>query len=47
MSLSPLNAIGPIDGRYNSKTKDLQNYFSEAALIKFRVKVEIEYFIAL
>ena len=47
MSLSPLNAIGPIDGRYNSKTKDLQNYFSEASLIKFRVKVEIEYFIAL
>jgi len=47
MSLTPLNAIGPIDGRYNSKTKDLQNYFSEASLIKFRVKVEIEYFIAL
>ncbi|MBL6874834.1 MAG: adenylosuccinate lyase [Flavobacteriales bacterium] len=47
MSLSPLNAIGPIDGRYNSKTKDLQNYFSEASLIKFRIKVEIEYFIAL
>tara|TARA_B100001093_G_scaffold93427_1_gene85672 strand:+ start:472 stop:1815 length:1344 start_codon:yes stop_codon:yes gene_type:complete len=47
MSLSPLDAIGPIDGRYNSKTKDLQNYFSEASLIKFRVKVEIEYFIAL
>ena len=47
MSLSPLNTIGPIDGRYNSKTKDLQNYFSEASLIKFRVKVEIEYFIAL
>ena len=47
MSLSPLNAIGPIDGRYNSKTKDLQSYFSEASLIKFRIKVEIEYFIAL
>ena len=47
MSLSPLDAIGPIDGRYNSKTKDLQKYFSEASLIRFRVKVEIEYFIAL
>ena len=47
MSLSPLNAIGPIDGRYNSKTKELQKYFSEASLIRFRVKVEIEYFIAL
>ena len=47
MSLSPLDAIGPIDGRYNSKTKELQKYFSEASLIRFRVKVEIEYFIAL
>ena len=47
MSLSPLDAIEPIDGRYNSKTKDLQKYFSEASIIRFRVKVEIEYFIAL
>ena len=47
MSLTPLTAITPIDGRYISKTSSLQAYFSEAALIKFRVKVEIEYFIAL
>ena len=47
MSFSPLNAISPIDGRYNSKTLSLQSYFSEASLIKFRVKVEIEYFISL
>ena len=47
MSLSPLNAISPIDGRYNSKTLSLQSYFSEASLIRFRVKVEIEYFISL
>ena len=47
MNLTPLNAVSPIDGRYISKTSRLQEYFSEAALIKFRVKVEIEYFIAL
>ena len=47
MSLSPLSAISPIDGRYNSKTKQLQDYFSESSLIKFRIQVEIEYFIAL
>lgn len=47
MNLSALNAISPIDGRYHQSTKDLTNYFSEAALIKFRVYVEIEYFIAL
>lgn len=47
MSLSPLNAISPIDGRYRSKTESLGNYFSEEALIKYRVQVEIEYFIAL
>jgi len=47
MSLTPLTAITPIDGRYISKTSSLQAYFSESALIKFRVKVEIEYFIAL
>lgn len=39
-----LTAISPIDGRYNSKTQDLSKYFSEYALIKYRVKVEIEYF---
>ncbi len=42
-----LKAISPIDGRYTSKTKDLQNYFSEYALIKYRVKVEIVYLKAL
>jgi len=47
MKFSPLDAISPIDGRYNSKTKELQKYFSEASLIKYRVQVEIEYFIAL
>ncbi len=47
MSLSPLRAISPIDGRYASKTNSLVSFFSEEALIKYRVKVEIEYFIAL
>jgi len=47
MKLSPLNAISPIDGRYSPKTIELQKYFSESSLIKFRVQVEIEYFIAL
>ena len=47
MSLSALNAISPIDGRYRSKVEKLQYYFSEEALIKYRVLVEIEYFIAL
>ncbi len=47
MSLSELTAISPIDGRYRRVTKDLGTYFSEAALIKYRVRVEIEYFIAL
>ena len=45
--MTPLTAISPIDGRYHSKTKSLAAYFSEEALIKYRVKVEIEYFIAL
>lgn len=47
MKLTALNAISPIDGRYRGKTKVLSSYFSEEALIKYRVKVEIEYFIAL
>ncbi|PWK17920.1 adenylosuccinate lyase [Xanthomarina spongicola] len=47
MSLSPLNAISPIDGRYRNKVNELAPYFSEEALIKYRVQVEIEYFIAL
>jgi adenylosuccinate lyase len=47
MSLTALTAISPIDGRYQSKTTELGNFYSEAALIKYRVKVEIEYFIGL
>ena len=47
MSLTPLTAVGPIDGRYIEKTSELQSYFSESALIKYRIKVEVEYFIAL
>ena len=47
MILNTLNAISPIDGRYRNKVESLANYFSEEALIKYRVKVEIEYFIAL
>ena len=46
-TLTELNAISPIDGRYRSKTQSLSNYFSEEALIKYRVLVEIEYFISL
>ncbi|MCL4116365.1 UNVERIFIED_CONTAM: hypothetical protein GTU68_026966 [Idotea baltica] len=42
-----INAISPIDGRYSSKTAALQEYFSEAALIKYRVKVEVAYFLHL
>lgn len=47
MTLNQLTAISPIDGRYRSKTESLAAYFSEYALIKYRVQVEIEYFIAL
>jgi adenylosuccinate lyase len=47
MSLTSLNAISPIDGRYRNKVQNLAPFFSEEALIKYRVKVEIEYFIAL
>lgn len=47
MQLTELNAISPIDGRYRSKTISLSPYFSEEALIKYRVLVEVEYFIAL
>ena len=47
MELCPLTAISPIDGRYRNKTEILDNYYSEFALIRYRVKVEIEYFIAL
>ena len=47
MKLNTLNAISPIDGRYRGKTKNLSPFFSEEALIRYRVRVEIEYFIAL
>lgn len=47
MQLTQLTAISPIDGRYRSKCGSLDNYFSEFALIRYRVRVEIEYFIAL
>ncbi len=47
MQLNELNAIGPIDGRYRSKTNGLAPYFSEFGLIKYRVLIEIEYFILL
>ncbi len=47
MEFSSLTAISPIDGRYQAKTKELQPYFSEFGLIKYRVLVEVEYFIAL
>jgi adenylosuccinate lyase len=47
MQLTELNAISPIDGRYRNKTQSLAPYFSEEALIKYRVLVEVEYFISL
>ncbi|HZW62752.1 MAG TPA: adenylosuccinate lyase [Flavobacteriaceae bacterium] len=47
MSITSLNAISPIDGRYRNKVEPLAAYFSEEALIKYRIQVEIEYFIAL
>ena len=47
MSLDRLTAVSPVDGRYGSKTKALSPYFSEWALMKYRTRVEIEYFIAL
>jgi adenylosuccinate lyase len=47
MTLTTLNAVSPIDGRYRGKTMGLSPFFSEEALIKYRVQVEIEYFIAL
>lgn len=47
MNLSSLTAISPIDGRYQKKTKDLQKFFSEFGLIRYRVLVEIQYFISL
>lgn len=47
MVLSTLTAISPVDGRYRNKAENLAAYFSEYALIKYRVRVEIEYFITL
>ena len=47
MPQSALNALSPLDGRYKNKTSTLQQFFSESALIKYRLHVEIEYFIAL
>lgn len=47
MKLNSLNAISPIDGRYSEKCRKLSNYFSEESLIKYRVLVEIEYFLKL
>lgn len=47
MSLNSLTAISPIDGRYRTQVESLAEYFSEAALIRYRVRVEVEYFLAL
>ena len=47
MELTELTAISPVDGRYRGKCESLDEYFSEFALIRYRVKVEVEYFIAL
>ncbi|MFH0725392.1 MAG: adenylosuccinate lyase [Pseudomonadota bacterium] len=47
MPLSPLTAVSPVDGRYRRTTEPLGAYFSESALIRYRIQVEIEYFIAL
>lgn len=47
MNLNSLKAISPIDGRYRDKTQEFEDYFSEFALIKYRIQVEVEYFISL
>ena len=47
MDLTSLTAVSPVDGRYARQTEPLREYFSEFALIRYRVRVEIEYFIAL
>src|SRR5258706_12336533 len=46
-TLSPLSAISPVDGRYRDKCIELAPYFSEASLIRYRLLIEVEYFIAL
>ena len=45
--LNPLGALSPLDGRYNGSVKELNAYFSEAALMRYRIYVEVEYLIAL
>src|SRR5690242_18495417 len=47
MPLQPLTAIAPVDGRYYAQLEPLSDYFSEFALIRYRVRVEVEYFLAL
>jgi adenylosuccinate lyase len=47
MDLTPLQAISPVDGRYRRQTARLADFFSESALIKYRIQIEVEYFIAL
>ena len=47
MDLNELTAVSPVDGRYGNKTLPLRSYFSEAALIAYRVRVEVRYFLAL
>ena len=47
MTLNLLTAISPVDGRYRGKAEKLADYFSEYALIRYRVRVEVEYFITL
>ncbi len=47
MTKATLRAISPVDGRYAGKVQELSDYFSEFALIKYRVIIEVEYFIAL
>lgn len=47
MTLNPLTAISPIDGRYRNKVESLSDYFSEAALIRYRIRIEVEYLICL
>lgn len=47
MEINSLNAISPVDGRYRSQTQELSGYFSESSLIRYRLLVEVEYFIAL
>ena len=47
MNNDSLMAVSPVDGRYERQTEPLREYFSEFALIRYRIRVEIEYFIAL